>query len=118
MSTGVEADKGGVMGVFELGQLPTEMETVIFALQEGESSRIVESAYGYHVFRLDAKYPPELVTEEEAAGEIADTILEDKYQAYLAAHLASLRDRMDWRAETGNLFFTYEPGIIQRNEHE
>lgn len=107
MSIGVEADKGGAMGVFELGQLPSEMETVIFALQEGESSRIVESAYGYHVFRLDAKYPPELVSEGEASLEIEDAILENKFQAHLASHFASLRDRLDWRAETGNLSFTY-----------
>ena len=120
MSIGVEADKGGAMGVFELGQLPSEMETVIFALQEGESSRIVESAYGYHVFRLDAKYPPELVSETEASLEIEEKILESKYQAHLASHFASLRDRLDWRAETGNLFFTYQTGMIHelRNEHE
>jgi parvulin-like peptidyl-prolyl isomerase len=89
MSIGVEADKGGAMGVFELGQLPSEMETVIFALQEGESSRIVESAYGYHVFRLDAKYPPELVSEGEASLEIEDAILENKFQAHLASHCSS-----------------------------
>jgi parvulin-like peptidyl-prolyl isomerase len=115
MSIGVEADKGGAMGVFELGQLPSEMETVIFALQEGESSRIVESAYGYHVFRLDTKYPPELVSEGEASLEIEETILESKYQAHLASHFASLRERLDWKAETGNLFFTYETGIIHES---
>jgi parvulin-like peptidyl-prolyl isomerase len=113
MSIGVEADKGGAMGVFELGQLPSEMETVIFALQEGESSRIVESSYGYHVFRLDVKYSPELVSEDDASPEIEDRILEGKFQAQLASHFASLRERLDWRAETGNLFFSY-----LRNGHD
>ena len=113
MSIGVEADKGGAMGVFELGQLPTEMETVIYALQEGEISRIVESAYGYHLFRLDASYPPELVPEEEAVPEIEAKILEGKLQVQLSSHLVALKERLDWTMETQNLFFTY-----LRNGHE
>ncbi|MGB2906884.1 MAG: peptidylprolyl isomerase [Candidatus Aminicenantaceae bacterium] len=113
MSIGVEADKGGAMGVFELGQLPTEMETVIFALQEGDISRIVESAYGYHLFRLDASYPPELVPEEESAPEIEAKILEGKLQVQLSSHLVALKQRLDWTMETQNLAFTY-----LRNGHE
>jgi len=113
MSIGVEADKGGAMGVFELGQLPTEMETVIYALQEGYISRIVESAYGYHLFRLDASYPPELVQEEEAVPEIEAKILEGKLQVQLSSHLGALKERLDWTMETRNLSFTY-----LRNGHE
>ncbi len=113
MSIGVEADKGGAMGVFELGQLPTEMETVIYALQEGEISRIVESAYGYHLFRLDTSYPPELVPEEEAVPEIEAKILEGKLQVQLSSHLVALKERLDWTMETRNLSFTY-----LRNGHE
>ncbi len=110
MSIGVEADKGGAMGLFELGQLPSEMETVIFALQEGDISRIVESAYGYHLFRLDASYPPELVLEEEAASEIESKILGVKQQAQLSSHLIALRESLDWIAETRYLSFTYRKG--------
>jgi len=113
MSIGVEADKGGAMGVFELGQLPTEMETVIFALQEGDISRIVESAYGYHLFRLDTSFPPELVREEEAVSEIEAKILEGKLQVQLSSHLVALKESLDWTMETRNLSFTY-----LRNGHE
>jgi parvulin-like peptidyl-prolyl isomerase len=98
------------MGLFELGQLPSEMESVIFALQEGGISRIVESSYGYHLFRLDASFPPELVREEEAAPAIESKLLERKQQEQLSSHLAALKERLDWAMETQNLSFTYRKG--------
>jgi hypothetical protein len=107
MSVGVEADKGGAMGVFELGQLPSEMESVIFALQEGEVSQVVESSYGFHIFRVDKKFAPVLISEEEAAREIENRIRERKIQDHLAAHIAELKDRINWTSYTQNLSFTY-----------
>ena len=107
MSVGVEADKGGAMGVFELGQLPSEMESVIFALQEGEVSQVVESSYGFHIFRVDKKFAPELISEEEATREIKSRIRDRKIQDHLSAHIAELKERMNWTSYTQNLSFTY-----------
>ncbi len=107
MSVGVEADKGGAMGAFELGQLPSEMESVIFALQEGEVSQVVESSYGFHIFRVDKKFAPELISEEEAAGEIETRIRDSKMQDYLSEHIMELKERMDWTSYTQNLSFAY-----------
>jgi hypothetical protein len=88
--------------------LPADMEKVIFALDEGRTSQIVESSYGFHVFRLDRKYPPALQTVTEAAPEIGRRILAQKMKDGLAAHLAGLKDTMTWRALPENLFFTYQ----------
>jgi parvulin-like peptidyl-prolyl isomerase len=107
-SLGPEAAKGGVMGVFQPGDLPADMEKVIFALDEGRTSQIVESSYGFHVFRLDRKYPPALQTATEAAPEIGRRILAQKMKDGLAAHLAGLKDTMTWRVLPENLFFTYQ----------
>jgi parvulin-like peptidyl-prolyl isomerase len=107
-SLGPEAAKGGVMGVFQPGDLPVDMEKVIFALDEGRTSQVVESAYGFHVFRLDKRYPPALQTESEAAPEIQKRILAQKIKDSLAAHLAGLKDTLSWQAFTENLFFTYQ----------
>ena len=107
-SLGPEAAKGGVMGVFLPGDLPVDMEKVIFALDEGRTSQVVESAYGFHVFRLDKRYPPALQTESEAAPEIQKRILAQKIKDSLAAHLAGLKDTLSWQTFTENLFFTYQ----------
>jgi parvulin-like peptidyl-prolyl isomerase len=112
-SKGVEADKGGKMGIFEMGQLPFEMEKVIFSLKSGETSPVVESAYGYHIFRLDDKYEPELVSEEQAISDIRLKIMNQKIKQTLNEHLNGLKNQFNWSSYPSNLFFEY-----QRKSHE
>jgi parvulin-like peptidyl-prolyl isomerase len=101
------------MGVFEMGQLPFEMEKVIFALVTEEISQVVESAYGYHIFRLDAKYEPELVSEEQAISEIRLKIMNQKIKQALLEHLNGLKGQIAWSSYPSNLSFEY-----QRKSHE
>jgi parvulin-like peptidyl-prolyl isomerase len=107
-SQGPEAPRGGVMGVFQQGDLPADMEKVIFALDEGRTSRVVESSYGFHVFRLDRKYPPALRDESEAAAEIRERITAQKMKDALASHLGGLKNTLSWQAFPENLFFAYQ----------
>jgi len=112
-SKGVEASKGGEMGIFEMGQLPFEMEKVIFSLKTGGVSPVVESAYGYHIFRLDEKYEPELVSKEKAVSEIRMKIMNQKIKQALLEHLNGLKEQFSWSSYPNNLSFEY-----QRKNHE
>jgi parvulin-like peptidyl-prolyl isomerase len=107
-SAGPEASKGGVMGVFKAGQLPLELEKVIFSLNEGEISRVVESTYGYHIFRLDKKVEPHLLTAEEAIPAIRTKLMEQKSEQAVSAQLETLRKTTDWKLTTENLTFPYQ----------
>ncbi len=107
-SIGPEAAKGGVMGVFQQGDLPADMEKAIFALDEGRTSQVVESAYGYHIFRLDRKFAPALQSAAEAAPEIRNRIVAQKMKEALASHLAGLKDTLSWESRPENLFFAYQ----------
>jgi parvulin-like peptidyl-prolyl isomerase len=107
-SIGPEAGRGGVMGVFEQGVLPADMERVIYALDEGRTSRVVESSYGYHIFRLDRKFPPALLSADEAAPEIRERLTAQKMKEALTAHLAGLKDTLSWTSRPENLFFRYQ----------
>jgi len=106
-SIGPEASRGGVMGVFRQGDLPADMEKVIFALDEGRTSQVVESSYGFHIFRLDRKLPPALLSASEAAPEIQQRLMAQKMKEALATHLGGLKDTLIWESLPGNLFFTY-----------
>jgi len=53
-STGPEADMGGDLGFFGRGDMPEEFD-VVFSLKAGETSDIVQSPYGYHIFQVVAK---------------------------------------------------------------
>jgi parvulin-like peptidyl-prolyl isomerase len=107
-SVGLEALKGGEMGVFEMGQLPLEMEKVIFSLQEGELSQIVESSYGYHIFRVDKRFAPVLISEEEAAPTIRVKILDQKVKERISRHIEELKVSLEWSFYPLNLPFPYQ----------
>ena len=107
-STGPEASKGGRMGMFSAGQLPSELEKFIFPMKEGEISPVVESAYGYHIFRLDKKIEARLVTQADAAPSIQAKLLDQKSKQAIAAHLEELKASLDWKSTTENLPFTFQ----------
>jgi len=107
-SIGPEAAAGGEMGVFQKGQLPTEMEAAVFGMAEGEVSPVVESSYGYHLFRLDKKFAPEQVSFESAAPSIKKKLLGLKVEAVARRQLAELKKSVDWEIFPENLPFPYQ----------
>ena len=107
-SLGPEAAEGGRMGVFQKGQLPPEMEASVLSLQPGEISPIVESSYGFHIFRLDAKYAAEQTPLEGAADSIRLNLMDQMARAALAKRLLDLRESLDWTAYPENLPFVYQ----------
>jgi parvulin-like peptidyl-prolyl isomerase len=109
-SIGPEASEGGVMGLFQKGQLPSEMEGAVFAMREGEVSPIVESSYGFHIFRLDKRFEPEQVSFEDAVPAIRRKILDLKAEAVRTRRLDELKENMQWRIFPENLSFPYQRG--------
>lgn len=107
-SVGLEALKGGEMGVFEMGQLPFEMESVIFSLEEEEIGPIVESSYGFHIFRVDERFEPKLISEEEASESIRVKILDSKIKLLISRQIEELRMSLDWNFYPLNLPFPYQ----------
>jgi len=107
-SLGPEAAEGGRMGVFQKGQLPTEMEASVLSLQPGEISPIVESSYGFHIFRLDGKYAAEQTPLESAADSIRLNLMDQMARAVLARRLLDLRESLDWTAYPESLPFVYQ----------
>jgi hypothetical protein len=107
-SIGVEASRGGEMGVFAIGQLPDEMEKTIFALKEGEISQVVESSYGFHIFRLDSRYEPELVSPDQALASIQVKILSQKVKDRISQHIKHLKNSLQWEFYEQNLYFQYQ----------
>jgi hypothetical protein len=107
-SIGPEAAEGGQMGVFQRGQLPAEMESAVFSLQEEEISAIVKSSYGFHIFRLDKKFAAEQTSLEDASASIKLSILDQKVRAIVARRLLDLRESLEWTAYPENLPFAYE----------
>jgi len=107
-SVGAEALKGGEMGIFAMGQLPEEMEAVVFSLKEGEVSPVFESSYGFHIFRLDSRYEPELMPPDQAASPIRAKLLSKKVKNRLSLHIQNLKNSLHWEFYEQNLYFPYQ----------
>ena len=50
-----DAKNGGMIGYFEKGILPKDMEKIVFSLKINEISPILKSSYGYHIFKISKK---------------------------------------------------------------
>jgi hypothetical protein len=107
-SIGPEAPRGGEMGIYQKGQLPAEWEEPIFSLAEGQVSPIIESSYGFHVFRVDKKYEPEWIPLEKASPTIKLNLLDLKVKAGVSRRLNELEEKLEWTAFPENLSFPYQ----------
>jgi peptidyl-prolyl cis-trans isomerase C len=55
VSTGPEAGRGGDLGYFERDVMPEAIERVVFSLPVGKVSNVVQSPYGFHIFKVLGK---------------------------------------------------------------
>jgi peptidyl-prolyl cis-trans isomerase C len=85
-SIGPEAEMGGDLGFFGRGDMPEEFD-VVFSLKAGETSDIVQSPYGYHIFQVVAKRGQSESNFDEVKDQVKKMVVreeEDKiFQAWL-----------------------------------
>ena len=102
-----EAKSGGRMGWYEKGDLPPEMEDVVFSLSPGEVSQVVKTPMGYHIFRLDKREPQRMLAFAEVKGKIKEKLLEEKKGQALSKWLEKLKAQYRVVIYPENLDFAY-----------
>jgi parvulin-like peptidyl-prolyl isomerase len=106
-SVSPEAANGGAMGFFEKGMLPQEMEEVVFSLKVNEISPIVESPYGFHLFKITQKKKSRRLLLAAVRDEIKSKLLSAKLSAAYGEFLKGLQAEVPVRRDHKNLYFTY-----------
>jgi len=102
-----EAANNGAMGFFEKGMLPQEMEEVVFSLKVNEISPIVESPYGFHLFKIIQKKKSRMRSLAAVSDEIKSKLLSAKLAAAYGEFLKGLQAEVPVRIDYQNLYFTY-----------
>ena len=91
-STAPEAEHGGDLGYFAMGDMPSEFN-VVFSLPLGGISGIVKSPYGFHIFKLEDKRQAGKIGLDEAYKEIAVKLRREKEDRRYKQWLTELRSR-------------------------
>jgi parvulin-like peptidyl-prolyl isomerase len=86
-----DAAKGGDLGFFSRGQLPPEFESAVFNLKEGETSDVVRSTYGLHIFKVIKKEKAREMSFAEAKDKIVEILRTTKRDEEFAGWLARIK---------------------------
>jgi len=78
----VSAQRGGQIGPFRKGELVKEFEEVVFNLQKGEISDIVETPFGLHIITKVSEEKLRPIPEDVAKAEIKNIIEKTKFDKW------------------------------------
>lgn len=73
-SEGPSATNGGDLGTFQKGEMVKEFETVAFSLEDGKSSNVIKSPYGFHIIKVNKHTLAKQLTIDEAKATIIKNI--------------------------------------------
>ena len=107
-SISIEASKGGLMGYFEEGTLPKDMEQVVFSLQPNIISPVVESSYGFHIFKITQKKKGRLLFLDKVRDEIKQKLEAQKLRDAYRDFLVEASHNLAIKINHGELYFKYQ----------
>lgn len=79
-SEGPNRENGGDLGYVMRGQLLEELDKIIFSLEPGDISKVIESPIGYHICKVYDKKKEKLVPLEDVRHKVTETIYKMKWQ--------------------------------------
>jgi len=92
-SQGPNSERGGYMGAIERGQMIEKINDTIFGLEPGETSEVLETEIGFHIFKLESKTSAAIKSLEEMQDAIKDAVMQEKAQGIIDEWIAQLREK-------------------------
>ncbi len=86
-----EAEKGGDLGYFGRGHMPKVVEDACFALDKRQTSDIIKSQYGYHLFRVEDRRPAAVIPLNTARVQITSELRNEKLDSAWRSFIAKLK---------------------------
>ncbi len=92
-SEGSTAKDGGELGTFEHGQLSKQLEDIVFKMDKGQMSEVIQTKEGFEILKLDAHYQAGLQPLDKVENEIMNRIYSQKMQPTMRGYLGQLREQ-------------------------
>jgi parvulin-like peptidyl-prolyl isomerase len=107
---------GGLIGPISRADLSPELQKEISTLKVGQMTRVLRSARGYQVIKLESSTETKIKTMDEARPEIADRVAAQKQRGQMLVYLQQLRTQaiIDWKNEEVKKAF--EVGLKQQQQ--
>lgn len=102
-----EASNKGYMGTFARGTLPEEMENVVFSLRPHQISPVVESKFGFHIFKVTSRSNRRTLPLQRVRERIRSDLMSRKLRAAYKTMLQDARDTLQVSQFPKNLEFEY-----------
>ena len=87
--------RGGDLGYFPRGQMVTEFDAVVFALEPGQVSDIFRTQFGYHIAKVYDRKPEGIRPLADVSGDIEALLFQQKKQRRIEQYIDSLRAKAD-----------------------
>lgn len=107
---------GGLIGPIKSDELATELQQRLVKMAVGDLMDIQRTSRGYQILKLEARTDAKAKTFEEARGQIADRLAEQKFDAARLEYLDRLRAQaaITWRNQ--ELKAAYEQALGRRSK--
>ncbi len=87
--------KGGDMGLLHKGRLDPKLEKEVEKLEEGETSGLIRSVYGFHIMQVTEIRPEEQLSLEKVKDSIKTSISEARLKETRETIIAELREKAE-----------------------
>lgn len=102
-SEGSTKDKGGALGTFEPGQLSKQLEEIVFKMDKGQITEVIQTKTGFEILKILDHYKAGQQPVEKVENEIMNRIYMQKMQPQMREYLAQLREES---------YVTVKPGFV------
>lgn len=106
-SIGPSAPDGGLQGELSREDLPGALAEVVFALEEGEWSELLEADYGFRIFQVERFLPAETLSLEAAAPSIRSRLVAERSDALIRQAIDEARREYNLQVAVSRLPFEY-----------
>jgi peptidyl-prolyl cis-trans isomerase SurA len=115
VSAAASKANGGLIGPIKSDELAPQLQALLEKMNVGELTEIQRTARGYQILKLESRTNAKIKTFEEARGEIADKIVEQKFDAARDEYLDRLRAQATITWRNAELEKAYQHALARRS---